>query len=147
MSDFNDLEELDNQLLQNKEGAEGIIEKREKILQNLNPILKKNLDQIDIAYLEENLTTKTYIEERKKIVNTRTKFRLLCLEQDLGLLDNVITAQQYLERRKRLLKEYITKLPEREISETDRQFLNGKLVQKEYINKRIQILKNIFGLD
>ena len=144
MSAFNDLEELDNQLLHKKEEAEEIIEKRIIILQNINPDLKQQLDYIDKAYLAGKLNRSQYIKEREEIVGIRTKFKHRCLEQDLGLLDQVISVQKYLYLRKKLLEDFYDKIPVNEINETDIQYLNDSLSQKDYLKQRMLILKKMF---
>lgn len=144
MSAFNDLEELDNQLLHKKEEAEEIIEKRIVILQNMNPDLKQQLDYIDKAYLAGKLKRSQYIKEREEIVSIRTKFKHRCLEQDLGLLDQVISVQKYLYLRKKLLEDFYDKIPINEINEADIQYLNATLSRKDYLKQRMLMLKKTF---
>ena len=155
MSVFSNLEDLDNQLTQRSQNVREIIELRKKILKSIDPAQKNLLDFIDIAYLENDLSSQAYIRERKNLVESYhdpvkagpiDEFRYKSLEQDLGYLDNVISAEQYVERKNHLLKEFADKVSSERIQNVDRKFLNEALSPKEYLEQKRSILDQLYGL-
>ncbi len=155
MSVFSNLEDLDNQLTQRSQNVREIIELRKKIIQSVDPAQKNLLDFIDIAYLENDLSSQAYIRERKALVESYhdpvkagpiDEFRYKSLEQDLGYLDNVISAEQYVERKNHLLKEFADKVSSERIQNVDRKFLNEALSPEEYLEQKRSILDRLYGL-
>ena len=153
MDAFNELDELDNALLNNKEQARHIVERRKQVLSSLSKDQKKDVDLIDRGFLSGDLTVQAYSSDRRRLIQSyldwlgaKESFKNKSLELDQGLLVGAIAPAEYAAKRRQVLQEQVDEEPDLVLKQSDEKLLRQELSPEEYVNERRRILEQLYRI-
>lgn len=153
MDAFNELDELDNALLNNKEQARHIVERRKQVLSSLSKDQKKDVDLIDRGFISGDLTVQAYSSDRRRLIQSyldwlgaKESFKNKSLELDQGLLVGAIAPAEYAAKRRQVLQEQVDEEPDLVLKQSDEKLLRQELSPEEYVNERRRILEQLYRI-